>query len=112
MADLETQECAACDGWVPPLNDAQIVDLQRELSPEWVVAADASSLTRRFIFKGFAKAVFTANLAAFVSDRTGHHADISFGWGYCEVVFTSHDMGNRLSRNDFICAAKLDAALA
>jgi len=62
-------------------------------------------------FKGYAKAVYHANLAAWLADREGHHPDVAFGWGYCEVTFTTHDL-NGLSENDFICAAKLDRLLA
>lgn len=69
------------------------------------------ALKRRLTFKGFAKAVYTANLAAFLADREGHHPDISFGWGYCDILYTTHDIGG-LSENDFICAAKFDRLLA
>lgn len=66
-----------------------------------------SSLRKRFSFKGFAKAVELANLVAWHSNKMGHHADIAFGWGYCEVTYTSHKAGG-LTANDFICARKLD----
>lgn len=107
--DLTTKSCAACEGWVPPLSDAQIAALKAKLDPAWHMDEKAESLSRKFTFKAFAKAVYMANLAAFISDKEGHHADIAFGWGYCHVTFTSHELG-RLSENDFICAAKLDAA--
>jgi 4a-hydroxytetrahydrobiopterin dehydratase len=108
MPDLSEQSCAACEGWVPPLDETGLNRLKAQLDPAWKLDLETQTLTRRFEFKGFAKAVYMANLAAFVSDKEGHHADISFGWGYCTVTFTSHELG-RLSENDFICAAKLDA---
>lgn len=111
MSDLTSKSCEACDGWVPPLTDDQIATLKAKLDPAWDIDADQKSLTRRFECKGYAKAVYLANLVAFLSDKEGHHADVSFGWGYCLVVYTSHELG-RLSENDFICAAKLDAAVA
>ncbi len=111
MTDLTSKSCAACEGWVPPLSDGQIAALKAELDPAWQLDDAAKSLVRRLEFKAFAKAVYTANLAAFVSDKEGHHADIAFGWGYCTITFTSHELG-RLSENDFICAAKLDKAVA
>ncbi len=49
-----------------------------------------------------------ANLAAWLGDRQGHHPDIRFGWGYCEVAFTTHAAGG-LTENDLICAARLNA---
>ena len=111
MTDLSSKSCAACEGWVPPLGDDQLTMLKAKLDPAWDIDAQATSLSRKFAFKAFAKAVYTANLAAFISDKEGHHADIAFGWGYCHVTFTSHELG-RLSENDFICAAKLAAATA
>ena len=111
MSDLTSKNYAACDGWAPELTDDQIGKLKTDLDPSWEMDAQAQTLTRKFAFKGFAKAVYTANLLAFLSDKEGHHADIAFGWGYCHVTFTSHELG-RLTENDFICAAKVDAAAA
>jgi 4a-hydroxytetrahydrobiopterin dehydratase len=60
--------------------------------------------------KGYAKAVYLANLGAFLADQAGHHPDVSFGWGYCKVRFTTHAAGG-LTEGDVICAAKFDAAV-
>lgn len=79
--------------------------------PDWQLSGAGDSLTRRFGFKGFAKAVEMANLAAWLGNKQGHHPDIAFGWGYCAVTFTTHDAGG-LTENDFICAARLDALVA
>ncbi len=110
MTDLASKVCAACNGDLPRLTDHDIKKYQAKLDPAWTLDDQNMSLTREFTFKGFAKATYTANLAAFISDREGHHADIAFGWGYCKVTFTSHELGG-LSENDFICAAKIDRAL-
>lgn len=111
MTNLTSKKCAACDGSLPPLASAEIEVLKAQLDPRWIIEEDGKSLLRKFTFKGFAKATYTANLAAFISDKEGHHADIGFGWGYCHVTYTSHELGG-LSENDFICAAKIDAAIA
>lgn len=109
MPNLAEKTCAACEGFVPPLTDEQVDELKSALHADWNLAKDGRSLSREFRFKGFAKATYLANLAAYLSDREGHHADIAFGWGYCQITYTSHELG-RLSENDFICAAKLDQA--
>ena len=80
------------------------------LHADWALGENAGSLTRRLEFKGFAKAVYHANLAAFLADQEGHHPDVAFGWGYCEVTFTTHE-ADGLTDNDFICAAKFDRML-
>lgn len=110
MTDLTEQTCAACEGWAPALSDKTLAELHAKLDPDWELDKNSQKLSRTFRFKAFAKAVYTANLAAFISDKEGHHGDVAFGWGYCTVTFTSHELG-RLSENDFICAAKLDAAV-
>jgi len=46
------------------------------------------------------------NLCAWLADEQGHHPDIAFGWGYCQVTLTTHDL-DALSENDFIWAARL-----
>ncbi len=78
---------------------------------DWTLSDDATQITRRFAFKGFAKAVEMANLAAWLGNKQGHHPDIAFGWGYCAVTFTTHEAGG-LTENDLICAARLDALVA
>ncbi|RJE82591.1 4a-hydroxytetrahydrobiopterin dehydratase [Paracoccus onubensis] len=77
----------------------------------WSLSEDGTTISRRFEFKGFAKAVEMANLAAWLGNKQGHHPDISFGWGYCKVAFTTHDSGG-VTENDLICAAKLNALVA
>ena len=57
-----------------------------------------------------ARAVQAANVAAWLGEREGHHPDVRFGWGYCEVSFTTHEAGG-LTDNDLICAAKLSRLL-
>ncbi|WP_407638463.1 4a-hydroxytetrahydrobiopterin dehydratase [Cypionkella psychrotolerans] len=49
------------------------------LHPDWQL--DGSRLLRRFTFKGFAKAVQMANLAAWLGEKMGHHLDVGFGRG-------------------------------
>lgn len=105
MSDLAASDCQ--NRTVTP---AERAALFAQLDPSWKMADDGTSLKRSFVFRGFAKATYTANLAAFISDQTGHHADIAFGWGYCDVIFTSHDAGG-LTENDFICATKLDRVI-
>lgn len=105
MKDLAAQ---TCNSEALPLSAPR--DLLDKIDHNWHLGSDGKSLLRSFTFKGFAKATSMANLAAFIGDRAGHHADIAFGWGYCNVTFRSHDAGG-LTQNDFICAAKLDRAI-
>jgi len=89
------------------LNAEDAKSMLMELHGDWKLSLNSLEISRKFKFKGFARAVQMANLIAWLGDRQGHHPDITFGWGYCAVTFTTHEIGG-LSTNDFICAAKLD----
>ncbi len=90
-----------------PLTPDAAKEFHAGLHGDWNMDADVTRLVRRLEFKGFAKAVYHANLAAWLADQEGHHPDVAFGWGYCEIIFTTHEAGG-LTKNDFICAAKFD----
>ena len=81
------------------------------LHGDWTLDAASPSITRRFTFEGFAAAVQLANVAAWLGEKHNHHPDVTFGWGYCTVRYTSHDVGG-LSGRDFTSAAALDALVA
>lgn len=108
--DLAQRHCVPCTGDTPPLSPDAIRTALADL-PDWTRSQDGTTITRRLTFKGYAKALQTANVAAWAGDREGHHPDIRFGWGYCEVSYTTHAAGG-LTDNDLICAAKLDRILA
>lgn len=109
MAELNTK-CVPCNSCEKPLTKEDAKEFATLLHEDWSLNDDATMLSRRLTFKGFAKAVYTANMAAFLADKSGHHPDVKFGWGYCEINFTTHDIGG-LSQNDFVCARNFDEAL-
>ncbi len=112
ICDLSDKSCVPCEGGVVAMGEAEARALMAELDADWRLEMEGGGrLLRRLEFKGFAKAVYTANLAAWLGDREGHHPDISFGWGYCQLIWSTHAIGG-LSENDFICAAKFDRLLA
>ena len=90
--------------------DADAVRAGLAALPDWTLSDDGRAIVRRIEVKGFARAVQLANVAAWLGERQGHHPDVRFGWGYCEVAFTTHAAGG-LTRNDLICAARFDALL-
>ncbi len=91
---------------IHPLLDAPSL---QGLHPDWQL--DGNRLLRRFTVKNFARAVQLANLAAWLGETLGHHPDVGFGWGWCEIAFTSHEAGG-LTAQDLAAAARLDAILA
>lgn len=93
------------------MNKENIQLMAEHLHADWQLIDDGKSLSRRYEFKGFAKSVYLSNLCVWLADQQNHHPDIAFGWGYCEVRITSHDIGG-LSERDFIWATKLDELTA
>ena len=108
--DLAQKTCQPCEGGQAAMSRSEAEAMIARVQP-WVLSDDGTAIRRRFAFKGFAKAVEMANLAAWLGNKQGHHPDIAFGWGYCEVTFTTHSAGG-LSENDFICAARLNELVA
>jgi 4a-hydroxytetrahydrobiopterin dehydratase len=108
---LSEQVCNRDQQNIGKLDDADIAKLLKEIHQDWIAHIEQRQLVRVFRFKGFAKALQTANVIAWLGDQQGHHPDINFGWGYCVVKFSTHDIDG-LSINDFICAAKVDVLMA
>ena len=106
MSNISDKHCVPCEGGVEKLTKAQAEDLHPSV-PEWTLSEDATTLTRRFPFKDFAKAMAFANQIAAVAEQEWHHPDLKVSWGSVEVQFTTHSIGG-LAENDFIMASKVD----
>jgi 4a-hydroxytetrahydrobiopterin dehydratase len=107
VKDLSARKCAPCEGGVPPLTAAQAKLLAKQLHKDWQIAKDSKSLKRSLKFKDFYRTMSFVNALAHVANTEDHHPDLSVGYNYCRVTFSTHSIGG-LSENDFICAAKLD----
>ena len=104
---LAKERCEACTGATPTVEGAELDGLRAQLSPEWEV--DGVRLRRRMRFPDFAAAFGFATRVALISEGEGHHPDMTVGWGRLEIELTTHAVKG-LTRNDFILAAKVDAA--
>ena len=71
----------------------------------WQVKDDR--LTRRFEFKDFGESLDFVNKVGAVAEAADHHPDITFGWGYAEIAFTTHDRGG-ITDVDFALSEKID----
>ena len=111
MTDLTTQRCEPCEGGVAPLTRDEAEDLMAELHEDWILTEDATEVRRDFHFKGFNRTMGFVNAVAWIANSENHHPDLEVGWGHCLVRYSTHAIGG-LSRNDFICAAKIDALLS
>ena len=106
-----TAVCLPCSEATPRLAPDDCCARMAGLHGDWQLDAGASSITRAFAFKGFAKPVQLANLCAWYGEKTGHHPDIAFGWGYVRITYSTHEIGG-LSEVDFATAEGLDRLVA
>ncbi|MCH7554731.1 MAG: 4a-hydroxytetrahydrobiopterin dehydratase [Proteobacteria bacterium] len=106
MSGLTAKACVPCRGGVPPLTEDQAKRYLGE-TPNWALDGAATRIERRFAFGDFVEALDFVNRVGALAEEQGHHPDISFGWGYCNVVLYTHKIKG-LHENDFIMAAKID----
>jgi len=107
MNDLSNKHCQPCEGGMAPLTEAQAREHLQQLDAAWQLSSDSKQLRREFHFKNFYHTMSFVNAVAHIANREDHHPDLSVGYNYCHIVYTTHAIGG-LSENDFICAAKID----
>ena len=106
MTELHTIRCVGCEGGIPALTHEEIQQLLPQLEA-WQVSEDQRWISKRFTFKGFYKTMAFVNAIAWIANQENHHPDLEVGFNYCLVKYTTHAV-NGLTKNDFICAAKID----
>lgn len=106
MSELQTIRCVGCEGGIPALTHDEINNLLTQVN-EWEVSKDEKFISKKFIFKGFYKTMAFVNAVAWIANQENHHPDMEVGYNYCLIKYTTHAV-NGLTKNDFICAAKVD----
>jgi 4a-hydroxytetrahydrobiopterin dehydratase len=102
---LADKQCAPCRGGTPPLKDAEIQNLCKNV-PDWKVV-NGHHLQREFRFPDFKQALEFVNRVGAIAEQQGHHPDILLAWGKAEITLWTHAIEG-LTESDFIMAAKID----
>jgi pterin-4a-carbinolamine dehydratase/quercetin dioxygenase-like cupin family protein len=63
----------------------------------WRLSADGTAISRRYAFPDFEATMAFVNRLAYLANADDHHPDLKVGYGYCEVLFTTHDAGGLTS---------------
>ena len=109
--DLAIQRCVPCEQGTPPLPVDEAQALLGELDSRWTLTHDGRAVTRDITFKNFGRAIAFLNRVADIAEREGHHPDFCLNrWNHVTLSLTTHAIGG-LSHNDFVLAAKLEAAI-
>ena len=107
--DLAAQKCEPCEGGMAPM-DLDVARRYTDAVPGWkLVESEPSKLTRSLKFKDFAQSMAFVNEIAAIAEAEGHHPDIYISWNRVRLELVTHAIGG-LSMNDFIMAAKINAA--
>ena len=101
------QRCQPLKGAEHALSDEQIDTFLAKL-PGW--KRDGDGIRKAFKFDDYHHTMAFVNAVAWIAHREDHHPDMIVGYNRCGVFFSTHDVGG-LSKNDMICAAKVDALL-
>lgn len=108
--DFASQHCQPRKGKEHAIAAAQVTELLQQL-PGWQPSADGKAIIKDFRFDDFHRTLGFINAVGFMANHEDHHPDIEAGYGHCQLLWSTHDVGG-LSLNDFICAARVEALLA
>lgn len=106
LQDLLTESCQPRKGAADALDDATVSQLL-ELLPGWQRSEDGKGIGKDFRFKNFHHTLGFVNAVGWMANQQDHHPDLEVGYGHCRVFWSTHDVGG-LSRNDFLCAARVE----
>jgi len=107
MSELREIRCVGCEGGIPALTSTEIKKFLEQIK-QWKVSTDEKFISRQFQFKNFYHTMAFVNAIAWIANQENHHPDLEVGYNYCSVKYTTHAVDG-LTKNDFICAAKVDA---
>ncbi|MFC5583334.1 4a-hydroxytetrahydrobiopterin dehydratase [Rhodanobacter terrae] len=108
--DLAAEHCQPRKGKEQALDATQAAELLPQL-PGWRLRDDGLAIIKDFKFADFHHTLGFINAVGFIANQEDHHPDLEAGYGHCQVLWSTHDVGG-LSLNDFICAARTEALLA
>ena len=108
--DLVSQHCQPLKGKEHALGAEKVAVLLKKL-PGWKLSDDKQAIIKDFKFDDFQHTLGFINAVGFMANHEDHHPDIEAGYGHCQLLWSTHDVGG-LSMNDFICAARVEQLLA
>lgn len=103
---LTEQKCVACEGGMPPLREAEVEILRKQVD-NWR-NINNKKIAKDFTWSDFTEALNFVNQVGEIAEAENHHPDIClYDYKKVTITTTTHAIGG-LSNNDFIIAAKID----
>lgn len=84
--------------------DQAAIEARLAQVPGW--AAQDNRLVRSFEFSDYHGTIEFVNALAWMIHAQDHHPELTVRYRHCIIAYSTHTAGNRISENDFICAAK------
>ncbi len=106
--DLSQKKCLPCKAGTFPLKGEPLAQLHRELGRNWKMIEE-HHLEKEYAFKNFQDALAFTNQVGAIAELEGHHPDLFLSYGKVKIQLWTHKICG-LCENDFILAAKCDAA--
>lgn len=112
MTTLADRRCQSCHKDATPVDEAQSRALLEEL-PGWRIEVHGGErqLRKVYRFDDFDQALAFANAVGELAREENHHPALLVEWGRTQVAWWTHAIRD-LHMNDFILAARTDAAAA
>jgi len=109
MTALISQQCTEFSKDNSPLEKDRTLELLQQLEPQWQLNEQSKNISFTFKFKNYYQTMAFVNVVAQIAHQQNHHPDLSIKYNQCAITYSTHSVGG-LSINDFICAAKINAA--
>lgn len=103
----EKEKCVPCEGGDVVAMTPEEAQGAVQHIPEWQIRDDNKAILRNYKLKNFAIALQLVNDIGAIAEEQGHHPDITFGWGYVDVLLQTHAIDG-LHQNDFIVATEIE----
>lgn len=108
-SDLASQQCRNLSADDAALNYDEASVLLQQLEPAWQLDKDAQTISLSYTFKNYYQTMAFVNVIVQIAHQQDHHPELLISYNRCNVTYNTHSVGG-LSLNDFICAAKINAA--
>lgn len=73
----------------------------------WEISSESNYISKNFTFKNYYETIAFVNSVAWIAHQQDHHPDLHVTYNQCKTTYCTHSVGG-LSRNDFICAARIN----
>ena len=108
-SELVSQQCQQLADTDSALSDDETAVLLQQLDPRWLLDQQQKTISYSYAFKNYYQTMAFVNVIAQIAHQQDHHPDLLVSYNRCTVTYSTHSVGG-LSINDFICAAKINAA--